>query len=121
MSRTNLILLLRMCLSTNVYVQIGSASIFCLLRLLFLGVKASPRDVASRIKENIEESELIEKIEIAGPGFLNVWISKTYCQGLLNYIITKGVLPPRLHRKQKVIVDFSSPNIAKEMHVGHLR
>ncbi|KAG8247691.1 hypothetical protein J6590_055637 [Homalodisca vitripennis] len=85
------------------------------------GIKVSPRDVANKIKENLDESELIDKVEIAGPGFLNVWISRNYCQRLLTNILTKGVLPPRLLRRLKVVVDFSSPNIAKEMHVGHLR
>lgn len=85
------------------------------------GLKASPRDVASRIKEHLPTSDLVEKVEIAGPGFLNIWISRTYCQSLLGKILTKGVLPPRLIRKLKVVIDFSSPNIAKEMHVGHLR
>lgn len=87
----------------------------------FLGIKASPREVAIRIRDHLSQSELIEKVEIAGPGFLNVWISRKYCQSLLTNILTKGVLPPRLLQKHKVIVDFSSPNIAKEMHVGHLR
>lgn len=86
-----------------------------------IGLKASPRDVASRIKEHLPSSDLIEKVEIAGPGFLNIWISRKYCQSLLGNILTRGVLPPRLSRKLKVVVDFSSPNIAKEMHVGHLR
>lgn len=86
-----------------------------------IGLKASPRDVASRIKEYLPSSDLIEKVEIAGPGFLNIWISRKYCQSLLGNILTRGVLPPRLSRKLKVVVDFSSPNIAKEMHVGHLR
>lgn len=81
----------------------------------------SPRDVAVCVKQHLENSPLLEKVEIAGPGYLNVWLSRVYCQTLLGHILTRGVMPPRLGRKPKVVIDFSSPNIAKEMHVGHLR
>ena len=60
-------------------------------------------------------------MEIAGPGFINVHMKQSFICEQINSILTRGVLPPSVGPAQKVIVDMSSPNIAKEMHVGHLR
>ncbi|KAL1232243.1 cytoplasmic,Arginine--tRNA ligase [Trichinella spiralis] len=67
-----------------------------------------------------KEKSLIEKIEIAGPGFLNIFLNFNAVHQRIFDIFVNGVKPPVLPAK-RVVVDFSSPNIAKEMHVGHLR
>lgn len=85
------------------------------------GQKVNPREIAEKIVQNIPDNELIEKTDIAGPGFINVHLKKTYVSKLLTNVLLNGVQPPTLDKKKRVIVDFSSPNIAKEMHVGHLR
>lgn len=85
------------------------------------GQKVNPREIAEKIVQNIPDNELIEKMDIAGPGFINVHLKKTFVSKLLTNMLMNGVLPPPLDKKKRVIVDFSSPNIAKEMHVGHLR
>ncbi|XP_060746955.1 arginine--tRNA ligase, cytoplasmic [Tachysurus vachellii] len=85
------------------------------------GLKVNPREIAEKISQNIPENELIERTEIAGPGFINVHLKKMFVSKLLSNLLLNGVQPPALDKKKKVIVDFSSPNIAKEMHVGHLR
>uniref|UniRef100_A0A673Y0F5 Arginine--tRNA ligase, cytoplasmic n=1 Tax=Salmo trutta TaxID=8032 RepID=A0A673Y0F5_SALTR len=85
------------------------------------GLKVNPREIAENIQKNIPDNELIEKTEIAGPGFINVHLKRSFVSKLLTNLLLNGVQPPPLESKKKVVVDFSSPNIAKEMHVGHLR
>lgn len=83
-------------------------------------VKTNPREVANNILNKTPTCPLIERIEVAGAGFLNIYLNKAFAEHVLNCILRFGIKPPPV-KKDRVIVDFSSPNIAKEMHVGHLR
>ena len=58
---------------------------------------------------------------MAGPGFINIFLRKSFVADQLKLLLIHGVRPPHTGPKKRVLVDFSSPNIAKEMHVGHLR
>lgn len=83
---------------------------------------AKPRDIAQQIVDRLEVEDLCDPPELAGPGFINLRLKPSYLAeqlALLQADRRLGVEPVR--QPQRIIVDFSSPNIAKEMHVGHLR
>ncbi|XP_016952081.1 probable arginine--tRNA ligase, cytoplasmic [Drosophila biarmipes] len=84
------------------------------------GISKAPRDIANELKGHCPASPIIEKLEIAGAGFVNVFLSKDFAATALSELLRNGVKPPKVTKK-RVLVDFSSPNIAKQMHVGHLR
>jgi len=85
------------------------------------GQKVNPVEVAKKIVAKFEKNDLVEKLEVSGPGFINIYLSKNFAQTELKKLVSDGVKSPYVGPKKRVIIDFSSPNIAKEMHVGHLR
>ncbi|KAL1097335.1 hypothetical protein V6Z11_D05G028500 [Gossypium hirsutum] len=81
-----------------------------------------PPAVGEAIKNNLPTSEMIDSCSVAGPGFVNVVLSKNWMAKSIQMMLIEGIdtwapQPP----VKTAVVDFSSPNIAKEMHVGHLR
>lgn len=81
-----------------------------------------PRAIAEKIVAAIDLTEICEPLEIAGPGFINIKLTNNYLVSQIKLIQTDirlGV--EKVSESERIIVDFSSPNIAKEMHVGHLR
>lgn len=86
-------------------------------------LKKSPKEIAEKIVTALTQIEdCFEKVEVAGPGFINLTLSPAFLSQRLNQVAHDGRLGISLpQHKLRVIVEFSSPNIAKEMHVGHLR
>lgn len=82
----------------------------------------SPRAAAEKIVSHLDRSEMISDVEIAGPGFINITLKPSFLASQIETLLRDDRLGvPFPEHKQKVIVEFSSPNIAKELHVGHLR
>lgn len=82
-----------------------------------------PRELAEPIAAALADVDAIDKAEVAGPGFVNIHLSTSWIAAKLSEALEDadrdGV--PAIDAAEKIIVDFSSPNIAKQMHVGHLR
>jgi len=84
-------------------------------------LSTNPREIATNVIKHID-SDVIDKVEIAGPGFVNIWIDNNWLSKELNAISKdKNLSIHRDKKNEKIVVDYSGPNMAKEMHVGHLR
>ncbi len=86
-------------------------------------LKKNPRELAASIAALLEKEPCLSRAEVAGPGFVNLTLNEKWLAEQIELAAKDherdGV--PKVDAPQKVVVDFSSPNIAKQMHVGHLR
>lgn len=85
-------------------------------------VSLSPRAFAERVVQSLDKRrDLFSSCSVAGPGFINITLADSFLIEQLQACALQPDLVFSAHHKERIIVDFSSPNIAKEMHVGHLR
>lgn len=85
-------------------------------------LKTNPRQLAEQLVALLALDDLASKVEIAGPGFINVTLKPEWLAGELAKAASDARLGVSANpQPQTVVVDYSAPNLAKEMHVGHLR
>ncbi len=81
-----------------------------------------PREVAQAIVDKLEATDLVAKLDIAGPGFINISLKDEWLADQAGALLLDDrVGSPRVKDARRFAIDYSSPNVAKEMHVGHLR
>jgi len=85
-------------------------------------LKRNPREIASEVAKHINTTGMVLKVEVAGPGFINIWLNNEWLSQKTTAILDDNrVGVGFVENAKKVVVDYSGPNMAKQMHVGHLR
>ncbi len=88
-----------------------------LAMLLAKPARKNPRELAAAIIEHLPASDLIAKVEIAGPGFINFFFDPSWLAGQVEAMVASANANVKLPAPQTVVVDYSAPNVAKEMAV----
>lgn len=81
----------------------------------------APRQLAEQVLTHLDLSGIASKVEIAGPGFINIFHEPAFLAEQVQQALTSDRLGVSQPTRQTIVVDYSAPNVAKEMHVGHLR
>ncbi|MEZ9848901.1 arginine--tRNA ligase [Vibrio breoganii] len=81
----------------------------------------NPREFAQKVLEHLDLDGIASKTEIAGPGFINIFLSEEFLAKSAKAALADSRLGVASEAPQTIVADYSAPNVAKEMHVGHLR
>ncbi|EBU3310377.1 arginine--tRNA ligase [Salmonella enterica] len=81
----------------------------------------APRQLAEQVLTHLDLSGIASKVEIAGPGFINIFLDPAFLAEQVQQALASDRLGVSQPARQTIVVDYSAPNVAKEMHVGHLR
>jgi arginyl-tRNA synthetase len=81
----------------------------------------APRQLAEQVLSHLDLNGIAKKVEIAGPGFINIFLEPAFLAEHVSQALSSDRLGIAQPEPQTVVVDYSAPNVAKEMHVGHLR
>lgn len=81
----------------------------------------APRQLAEQVLTHLDLSSIARKVEIAGPGFINIFLEPAFLAEQVQQALASDRLGVSQPTRQTIVVDYSAPNVAKEMHVGHLR
>lgn len=84
-------------------------------------MQSPPRELAVRLAGALALDDIAQKIEVAGPGFINIFLKSHWITQQLEHAYNDERLGIEKVNPQRIVVDYSAPNVAKEMHVGHLR
>lgn len=82
----------------------------------------SPREVAEKLQDAADLGTIASEVNVAGPGFLNITLSPNWiAERLQEMLVSPSFGAPIVERPERIVIDYSGPNVAKQMHVGHLR
>ena len=84
-------------------------------------LKTNPRALAAQVVEELDLEDMAASVDIAGPGFINIQLKGEWLAAQLGNVLADPRLGVPKAAPQKVVIDYSHPNLAKEMHIGHLR